>query len=90
MSVKDLPAPVELPDRTIAKFRVNFASISICPLESDGLTECGHDVVNLKEEDIEADEALQAELERIAAAKLQALESVDGMADPLPRGMVGG
>jgi len=73
MSIKELDSPIELPGRTISKFRVNFNSISICSLEADGVTEVGHDPLDLKEEDLEADDALRVELERVAAAHLQTL-----------------
>lgn len=82
MSVADLGQDVKLVDRTIRKYRVNHISISICPLTSDGITECGHDVVNLKEAEIDSDAALLAELQRVCAAKLKALKTVEDIADP--------
>jgi len=82
MSVADLGQDVKLEDRTIRKYRVNHLSISICPLTSDGITECGHDIINLKEAEIDADAALLAELQRVCAAKLKALKSIEEIADP--------
>lgn len=82
MSVADLGQDVKLVDRTIRKYRVNHISISICPLEADGIKECGHDIINLKEAEIDADADLLAELQRVCAIKLKALKSVDDIADP--------
>ena len=81
MSVKDMTTNKVLSDRTIAKFRVNFVSISIVPLASDGIGEVGHDVVDLKEDEIDADAKLLAELQRIAEAKLKALTKPEDMLD---------
>ena len=82
MSVKDLAKTITVEGRAIAKFRVNFASISIVPLGADGITELGHDVLDLKEAQIEADAKLRVELERVAATKLAALKSLADMANP--------
>lgn len=82
MSITDLSETKTVEGRAIAKFRVNFASISIVPLGADGVSELGHDILNLSEAQIEADDDLRAELERIAAAKLESLTALSDMANP--------